>query len=76
MTTGTASIKSQEYLTDDSVDKVVAFYKDKLGPNVIVSQSGGQAVMQVLGANGQITVAVNPDSSTGKTKISINSIGK
>ena len=76
MTLGTFSVKSQEYLTDDSVDKVVAFYKDKLGTNVMVTQSGGGAVVQLLGADGQTTVAIKPDASTGKTKISINRMGK
>ena len=76
VTTGTASLKSQEYTTSDSVDQVLAFYKDKLGPTAMVTQSGGQAVVQVLGANGEITVAIKPDSGSGKTKISINSIGK
>jgi hypothetical protein len=76
MTMAGTSIKTQEYLTDDSVDKVLAFYKDKLGATAMVTESGGQAVLQVFGANGQTTVAIKPDPSTGKTKISISSIGK
>jgi len=72
----TASMKSQQYTTSDSVDQVMAFYKDKLGSNAMVTQSGGQAVVQTLGANGQITVAITSDAGLGKTKITINSIGK
>jgi hypothetical protein len=76
VSTGTASMKAQEYTTSDSVDQVLAFYKDKLGPTAMVTQSGGQAVVQVLGANGETTVAIKPDSSSGKTHITINTIGK
>ena len=36
MSMGGTTIKSQEYTTDDSVDKVLAFYKDKLGPTAMV----------------------------------------
>jgi hypothetical protein len=71
-----ATMKTQEYTTSDSLDQVLAFYKDKLGPSAMVTQSGGQAVVQVLGANGETTVAIKPDASTGKTHITINSIGK
>jgi len=76
MSMGTTTVKSQEYLTDDSVDKVLAFYKDKLGPNAMVTQSGGQAAVQLIDSNRVLTVAIKPDSSTGKTRISINSMGK
>jgi hypothetical protein len=73
---GTVSMKSQAYTTDDSVDKVLAFYKDKLGPSAMVTQSGGQAAVQVPGANGETTIAIKPDSASGKTLITISSIGK
>jgi hypothetical protein len=76
MTMGGTNMKSQEYTTDDSVDKVLAFYKDKLGETAMVSQGGGQAMVQVIGANGTTTIAIKPDPSLGKTKISINSITK
>jgi hypothetical protein len=76
MTMGTSAVKTQQYTTSDSVDKVVAFYKDKLGPTAMVTQSGGQALVQVAGTNGLINVAIAPDSSSGKTKISISNITK
>jgi hypothetical protein len=69
-------MKMQEYTTSDSVDQVLAFYKDKLGPTATATQTGGQALVQVLGANGETTVAIKPDSSSGKTHITINTIGK
>jgi len=72
----TTSMKSQQYTTSDSVDQVMAFYKDKLGSTAMVTQSGGQVVVQTLGANGGITVGITSDAGLGKTKITITSIGK
>jgi hypothetical protein len=72
----TASMKAQEYTTSDSVDQVMAFYKDKLGSTAMVTQSGGQVVVQTLGANGEVTVGITSDAALGKTKITITSIGK
>ena len=71
----TASMKTQAYTTSDPVDQVMAFYKDKL-PTAMVTQSGGQVVVQTLGANGEVTVAITTDAGLGKTKITINTIGK
>jgi hypothetical protein len=71
-----ASMKGQAYTTSDSVEQVTAFYKDKLGPTPMVSQSGGQVVVQTLGANGEVTVAITSDAGLGKTKITISTIGK
>jgi hypothetical protein len=76
MSMGAGSVKTQQYTTSDSVDKVVAFYKDKLGPTAMVTQSGQGALVQVSGTNGVITIVIAPDSSTGKTKISMSSITK
>jgi hypothetical protein len=73
---GAAGIKVQEYLTVDSVDTVVAFYKGKLGSNAIVTQSGGNATLQVGGTGGITTIAIVPDTASGKTKITVSSIGK
>jgi len=68
--------KMQEYSTADSVDQVVAYYKDKLGTRATVTQSGGSAQVQVLGPDGVINIAIAPDGSSAKTKISIGSITK
>ena len=76
MTMGGTNMKSQEYTTDDSVDKVLAFYKDKMGANAMVTQSGGSAALQVLTANPQITISIKPDAGTGKTKITISSVAR
>jgi hypothetical protein len=71
-----ASMKTQAYTTSDSVDQVMAFYKDKLGPGAIATQSGGQVVVQTFGGNGGVTVGITSDAGLGKTKISITTIGK
>ena len=73
---GGGAFKTQQYTTSDSVDKVVAFYKDKLGPTATVAQSEGQTVVQLLGPNGITNVVIGPDTSPGKTKISISSMSK
>jgi len=73
---GVAGLKVQQFTTGDSVDKVVAYYKDKLGSQAMVTESGGSAVVQVMGSNGLVNIAIAPDSSSGKTKITINSITK
>jgi len=73
---GAAGIKMQEYITADSVDTVLAYYKGKLGNNAMVTQSGGNAVLQVGGAGGLTTINIAPDSASGKTKITVSSIGK
>ncbi len=71
----TGSIKTQEYTTGDSVDKVVDFYKDKLGPNTSVMQAEGKAVLNNQSEAGAITVVAKPDSGDGKTHITIMLIG-
>jgi hypothetical protein len=73
---GAAGIKMQEYLTADSVDTVLTYYKGKLGNNAMVTQNGGNAVLQVGGASGLTTINIAPDSASGKTKITVSSIGK
>jgi hypothetical protein len=76
MIPGAGGIKVQEYLTGDSVDTVMAYYKGKLGANAIVTQSGGNAVLQVGGTGGLTSISIVSDSASGKTKITITSIGK
>jgi len=73
---GAAGFKMQEYITADSVDTVLAYYRGKLGSNAMVTQSGGNAVLQVGGAGGLTTINIAPDSASGKTKITVSSIGK
>jgi hypothetical protein len=66
-----ASIKTQEYTTSDSVQQVVDYYKDKLGPNTPLMQAEGKAVLNSTSATAQTTVAIKPDNGDGKTHITI-----
>ena len=66
----------QQYVTDDSVDKVVSFYKDKLGPKALVQETNNQTLVQVGGPNGLFTVTITHDTASGKTQFSIMRIGK
>jgi hypothetical protein len=74
--TGMGGVNLQQLVTSDSVDTVLAFYKAKLGSGAMVTQSGGSAVVQVVGSNGVVNVAIAPDQSSGKTKITLSSFGK
>ncbi len=75
LTMGTTTVKTQQYLSDDSVDKVVAFYKDKV-PDARVIQSGNQAAVQAFGSGGVLTIGISPDANSGKTKIAISNMTK
>jgi hypothetical protein len=66
----------QQYVTDDSVDKVLSFYKDKLGPKALVQETNNQALVQLGGPNGILSITIAHDQASGKTKLSITRIGK
>jgi hypothetical protein len=76
MSMGAGAVKVQEYVTDDAVDKVVSFYKDKLGSGVIVQQSEGKVLLQLMGSAGLTNVTIFHDDNAGKTKFSITRIGR
>jgi len=69
-------VQVQQYFTDDSVDKVLSFYKDKLGPKALVQETNGQALVQLAGPNGLFSITIAHDEASGKTKFSITRIGK
>ena len=69
-------LKIQQYLTDDSVDKVAAFYKDKLGAKAVFTESGGTASVQLAGSNGMISIAIAPNGDNGKTVLTITTMVK
>ena len=73
---GAGGISTQVYVTDDTMDKVLAFYKEKFGSKAQVRESDGKAVFQVPTSNGFTTVTVSRDEKAGKTQISIARIGK
>ncbi len=76
MSFGGIGVSGQEYMTTDPLDKVVSFYKDKLGPNASLMEQGNRAHFTVTGSNGITTVIIEREESEGKTKISISSIKK
>ncbi len=68
------SMVSANFLTSDSKDQVIAFYKDKVGPNAesIMTDSGAQFV--TTASNGDtvtVTVAQNASMNNGQTQITI-----
>ncbi len=73
---GQRGISSQEYLTPDPVEKVVAFYKDKLSSKVSIVQAEGNAEFTFITENGISTVTIKHDEDAGKTQIVVAHMGK
>jgi hypothetical protein len=73
---GRGGISSQQYETSDSVDQVLAFYKDKLGPKADIQESEGKAILTLASRNGLSTVTITRAAGAEKTKITIARIGK
>jgi hypothetical protein len=73
---GRGGISSQQYETPDSVDQVLAFYKDKLGSKAHVQESEGKAILTLATKNGLSTVTITREAEAEKTKITIARIGK
>lgn len=66
-----------EYETADSVDKVVAFYKEKLGSKITLStQTETGAVLQVTTSAEVLTISVTRETGGATTKISISRVTK
>lgn len=72
-------ISGQEFETDDSVDEVVTFYKEKYPDNVMMLEAEGRFRMSVnTGSEDEprmVTIDVSPDRTTGKTKIFMSQVG-
>jgi hypothetical protein len=73
---GKGGISSQEYETSDSVDQVLAFYKDKLGSKARIQESEGKAILTLVSKNGLSTVTITRAADAEKTKITIARLGK
>jgi hypothetical protein len=73
---GKGGISSQEYETADSVDQVLAFYKDKLGSKAHIQESEGKAILTLATKNGLSTVTISREAGAEKTKITIGRFGK
>ncbi len=62
------------YITADSADKVIAFYKEKAGPSAHLTTTSRGSEFRVTGAAGEFTtvkVMRVPDGSGGETYIAI-----
>jgi len=73
---GQGGVSSQEYETPDSVEQVLAFYKDKLGSKARIQESEGKAILTLASKNGLSTVTITREAGAEKTKITIVRIGK
>jgi hypothetical protein len=73
---GMGGISGQEFVTEDPLDKVLAFYKGKFGSKINIQQSEGNAHFQLTTSKGMTTVTITRDEEAGKTKINIARIGK
>lgn len=69
-----SSVVSAAFLTSDPVDKVVAFYKDKLGSNATSMEFGGTSILtSKIGDREQVSVTIvqHAGQQDGKTQIQI-----
>ncbi len=72
-------IGGQEFSTDDSVDQVLAFYREKYGKDLNEAQSDGHYRLSVNTGTQQaphvVTIDVLPDTDSGKTRIVMAHLG-
>jgi hypothetical protein len=69
-----SSVVSATFLTSDSKDKVVEFYKDKLGSNSSSMDFGGSAILTMKKSDQDqvsITISQQSNQADGKTQIHI-----
>jgi hypothetical protein len=73
MTIAGKTMVSANFLTPDSPDKVIAFYKDKAGPNAqtMTTGAGGMITMQNGSNSVTVTVAQSASEHNGETQITI-----
>jgi len=73
------SIGGQDFVTDDSVEQVVEFYKEKLGSDLSVVQNEGNYRLSIQKGTKEhptvVTIDVAKDAASGKTKITIAHMG-
>ena len=70
------AVSGQEYETADSVEKVLAFYKDKFGSKITIQESEGNAEFTLLTKTAVNTVTITRDEDASKTTINIARMGK
>ncbi len=73
MTIAGKSMISANYLTNDTKDQVMAFYKDKAGPAAQVMSTDTGGTITITNGNDSILITVlqNDNSNEGKTRITI-----
>ena len=74
MTTPGGSVVSGIFVTSDSKDQVLAFYKDKLGSDASVFDTSDSSILNVKKGEEEtvmVTVSQKPGEDDGKTKIAI-----
>jgi hypothetical protein len=73
MTIAGKSMVTANFLTPDSPDKVIAFYKDKAGPNAqtMTTGAGGMITMQNGASSVTVTVTQSASENNGETQITI-----
>ncbi len=73
MTLPTGSMVTAIYVTADSKDQILAFYKDKLGSGATSYESSGGAVVTAAKDNDSVVVTITPNASEyeGKTQIAV-----
>lgn len=67
------SMVSANFLTPDSSDKVIAFYKDKAGPNAQTMTTGNGGIITLESGSNSVTVTIMQSASEnhGQTLITI-----
>jgi hypothetical protein len=73
MTIAGKSMVSANFLTPDLPDKVIAFYKDKAGPNAQTMTTGNGGIITMQNGSNSITVTIMQSASenNGQTQITI-----
>jgi hypothetical protein len=73
MTLGSKSMVTANFLTPDSPDKVMTFYKGVVGPNaqIMSTGTGGIITMQSSSNSITVTVAQSSNENNGETQITI-----
>ena len=73
MTIGSKSMVTANFLTPDSPDKVMTFYKGLAGPNAQTMSTGDGGIITIQNGSNSVTVTVNQSASenNGETQITI-----
>jgi zinc-ribbon domain len=69
-------VSVQEFETPDSVEQVLAYYKDKFGPKINVVEAMGNAEFTYSTRTGATNVTIAHDEDSGQTKITYSRMGK